>query len=232
MRTVVVLQALPHAAQAVQHKTVQSAELRTKILARLARTLGGGHRDTDADNGVGQGGVESQQRRITAHKARHNDAYDDRNADGRDRVGVENFQQFNVGGQHGNQVALVAAFQLCGGQLAQHAKDLVADEGQQLEGNKMVAALLGVVQHAAGYGQNRQQNTYGAKGNRRGGQQRVQQRIDAQNRDKDSAKKARHTKQNGAYHDRGQRLDQPHKAAHDVEIAARAFVFHHCAPFP
>ena len=46
-------------------------------------------------------------------------------------MGVENFQQFNVGGQHGNQVALVAAFQLRRGQLAQHAKDLVSDEGQQ-----------------------------------------------------------------------------------------------------
>ena len=82
-----------------------------------------------------------------------------------DRVRVKNLQQLNVSGQHGDQVALVAALQLGGGQLAQHAKDLVPDERQQLERNKMVAALLRVVEHAAGHGQNRQQNTGGFENN-------------------------------------------------------------------
>lgn len=62
---------------------------------------------------------------------------------------VKDLQQLNVGGQYSNQVALVAALQLGGGQTAQHAKDLVPDECQQLEGDKVVAALLRVVEHAA-----------------------------------------------------------------------------------
>ena len=59
---------------------------------------------------------------------------------------VKNLQQLNVRSQHGNQVALVAALQLGGGQLAQHAKDLVPDERQQLERNKMVASLLRIAE--------------------------------------------------------------------------------------
>ena len=43
---------------------------------------------------------------------------------------VKNLQQLNVRSQHGDQVALVAALQLGGGQLAQHAKDLVPENAQ------------------------------------------------------------------------------------------------------
>ena len=216
MHAVVVLQALPHATQAVQHKAVQRAELRAEALARFACALSGSHGHTDADDGVGQRGVQPQRRCVAAHKAGHDDAYDDRDADGRDRVRVKNLQQLNVRGQHGNQVALVAALQLGGGQLAQHAKDLVPDERQQLERNKMVAALLRVVQHAAGHGQNRQQNTGGFEHNGHRKMQAVQQRIHPQNRDEDGAEKARYAQQNGADHDWGERAYQPNKAVHDV----------------
>ena len=232
VRAVVVLQALPHAAQTVQHKAVQRAELRAEALARFARTSGGCHGHADADDRIGQRRVQSQCGCIAAHKASHNDTYDDGNADGRDRVRVKNLQQLNVRGQHGDQVALVAALQLGRGQLAQHAKDLVPDERQQLERNKMVAALLRVVQHAAGHGQNRQQNTSGSEHNGHRKMQAVQQRIHAQNRDEDGAEEARHAQKHGADHDRGERAYQPYKAAHDVEIAAGTFVFHHCASFP
>ena len=129
---------------------------------------------------------------------------------------VKDLQQLNVGGQHGDQVALVAAFQLRGGELAQHAKDLVPDERQQLERNKMVAALLRVVEHAAGHGQNRQQNTGGFEHNGHRKMQAVQQRIHAQNRDEDGAEKARYAQKHGADHDRGERAYQPYKAVHDV----------------
>ena len=232
MRAVVVLQALPHATQTVQHKAVQRAELRAEALTRFARTSGGCHGYADADDRIGQRRVQPQRGYIAAHKARHNDTYDDGNADGRDRVRVKNLQQLNVRGQHGDQVALVAALQLGGGQLAQHAKDLVPDERQQLERNKMVAALLCVVEHAAGYGQNRQQNTGGFENNGHRKMQAVQQRIHTQNRDEDGAEKARYAQQNGADHDWGERAYQPNKAVHDVEIAASTFVFHHCASFP
>ena len=145
---------------------------------------------------------------------------------------VKDLQQLNVGGQYSNQVALVAALQLGGGQTAQHAKDLVPDECQQLEGDKVIAALLRVVEHAAGHGQNRQQHTDCAQRNRRGGQQGVQQRINAQNRDEDGAEEARHAQQHGADHNRRQRLYQTNKTAHDIKIAACTFVFHHCVSFP
>ena len=159
---------------------------------------------------------KAKQRVIMPDEQTHDEREQRRDGRGRDRVRVKNLQQLNVSGQHGDQVALVAALQLGGGQLAQHAKDLVPDERQQLERNKMVAALLRVVQHAAGHGQNRQQNTGGFEHNGHRKVQAVQQRIHTQNRDEDGAEKARYAQQNGADHDRGERAYQPNKAVHDV----------------
>ena len=60
-------------------------------------------------------------------------------------MSVEHFQQLDVRRQHGDQIAAVAALQFSRGQLAQRAEDLIPDEGQQLKGDKMIAALLGIV---------------------------------------------------------------------------------------
>ena len=144
---------------------------------------------------------------------------------------VKNLQQLNVSGQHGDQVALVAALQLGGGQLAQHAKDLVPDERQQLECNKMVAALLRVVQHAAGHGQNRQQNAGGLSttGTENA---RLSSSAYTPRTGMKMAQRKPATPSRTAQTMTGARGVPAYKAAHYVEIAAGTFVFHHCASFP
>ncbi len=76
----------------------------------------------------------------------------DRDADGRNGVGIEHLQRFDVGGDQGDQVTAVTALQLCRGQAAQRAEHLIPDEGQQLEGDIVVGGLLCVAQNAAQQG--------------------------------------------------------------------------------
>ena len=92
-----------------------------------------------------------------AHKARHADDADARDADGRNGVGIEHLQRFNVRGDHRNNGALLPGFQLGRAETAQRREDLVAQHRQQTEGNVVVAVLLGkpeqAAQHAATDGQ-------------------------------------------------------------------------------
>ena len=110
------------------------------------------------------------------------------------------------------------------GQPARRTEDLIPDEGQQLKGDKMIAALLGIVQHAAGDGQHRQQQANGAKADGHAGQNAVQQRVGAQHGDKNGAEEACHAQQHGGHHHGGQRLDQPHQTPHNGQIAAGLFL--------
>ena len=84
-----------------------------------------------------------------AHKARHADDADARDADGRNGVGIEHLQRFDIGGDERDQVTAVTAFQLCRGQTAQGTEHLIADQGQQLEGDIVIGRLLCVTQNAA-----------------------------------------------------------------------------------
>ena len=133
---------------------------------------------------------------------------------------VEHLQQLDIRRQHGDQVAAVAALQLGGGQPAQRTKHFIADECQQFKGNKMVAALLGIVQHAARDGQHRQQQADRTKADGHAGQHTIQQRVSAQHRNENSAEEARHAQQHGSGHHGGQRFYQADQAAHHSQIAA------------
>ena len=59
----------------------------------------------------------------------------------------DSLQRFDVGGDERDQVAAVTAFQLCRGQTAQRPEYLIADQGQQLEGDIVIGRLLCVTQN-------------------------------------------------------------------------------------
>ena len=64
-------------------------------------------------------------------------------------MGVEYLQRFNVGGNHGDDRALLLALQLCGAKRAQCAENLIAQHRQQPECNVVVAVLLKKTQNTA-----------------------------------------------------------------------------------
>lgn len=61
---------------------------------------------------------------------------------------IEHLQQLDVGGDDADEIALVLALQLGRAELAQSGKDLVPDQCQQLEGDKVVAGLLCITKQA------------------------------------------------------------------------------------
>lgn len=79
----------------------------------------------------------------------HDEREQRRDGRGRDRVRVEDLEQLNVRRDDGDEVAAVAALELRGAETAQCAEDLVADQRKQLEGDEVVAGLLGVAEDAA-----------------------------------------------------------------------------------
>ena len=82
----------------------------------------------------------------SADKKTENDRKKNGNQNGGDRVGVKNLQKLDVGGDNRNKVALVLALKLCGAKPAQRDKDLFSYKRQKLEGDKVVAGLLGIAQ--------------------------------------------------------------------------------------
>ena len=133
-------------------------------------------------------------------------------------MGVKDLQQLDVRGDHRDQVAFVPTIQLGGGQAAQRAEYLIPDEGQQLEGNVVVAGLLGVAQHAAG----QRKHTHAGKQHAQSGQTRAAQSLHdgqaAEDGNELGAQKARHAHGNGKGHKAHQRFDQPHEPEHYRQI--------------
>ena len=83
------------------------------------------------------------------HKAEHAGGHKNRNADGGDGVGIEHLQRFNVRGDHGDDGALLLAFQLGRAECAQRAENLVPQHRQQPKRNVVVAVLLKKAQDTA-----------------------------------------------------------------------------------
>ena len=121
---------------------------------------------------------------ITADEQAHNQAHDGGNGNGRDGVGVEYLQQFNVRGNYGNQIAFIPALQLGGGQSAQSGKDLISDKSQQFKGDKMVASLLGIAKDATGHGKQSHAQEQKAKAGCRAYVQDAHHGISCKNGDK------------------------------------------------
>lgn len=62
---------------------------------------------------------------------------------------VKYLQKLNIRSDYGNKVAPVSALQLCGAELAQGVKHLLAYQCKQLERYKMIAGLLGIAKPAS-----------------------------------------------------------------------------------
>ena len=86
---------------------------------------------------------------IASNKEDHNQRCQKRDGNGRDRMGIKNFQKLNIRRDDRNKISLVSAFQFCRAKTLQSRKNLVADNCQKLKGNKMVAVLLDIMQHTA-----------------------------------------------------------------------------------
>ena len=55
---------------------------------------------------------------------------------------VEHFQRFDIRSGHGDDAALLLAFELCGAKHAERPENFVAQHRQQFEGDIVVAVLL------------------------------------------------------------------------------------------
>ena len=162
-----------------------------------------------------------------AHKARHADDADARDADGRNGVGIEHLQRLDVGRDERDQVAAVTAFQLCRGQTAQGTEHLIADQGQQLEGDIVVGCLLCVTQNAAQQGKH--QNT--CKGcahgfERTGKAQRTQDAKTAEDGNEGGTEVACHTHHDRCQHNGQHGLYQYDQPSHNGKRAAMIALVH------
>ena len=64
---------------------------------------------------------------------------------------VEHFQRFDIRSDHGDDAALLLAFELGGAEHAERAEDLVTQHRQQFEGDIVIAILFEITQTAAHY---------------------------------------------------------------------------------
>ena len=120
----------------------------------------------------------------------------------------EHFEQFDIARDDGNQIALIPALKLCRAEFSQNRKDLMADNGQDAEGNVVVTVLLAVVQDAA---RKRKHQDYGKELLRRAAEQHrkpprnfaardrcepLDHAVAAEYRDENGAEKTEHAEQN------------------------------------
>ncbi len=197
-----VLQNFRQTTQTVQHKPGQGACLVAQ--PQPVGTAGPGYRQRhpDAHHGVGGQCQRSQQRVKAADESGENGAEEHRDKHRRDGVGVEHLQQLNVRGDDGDQIPLLPPFQLGRGQPPQGAEDLVPQQGQQLEGNEMIAGLLTVAQRRPQY------------------RQHPQDAVAAQHRQKGGAEVADQPHGDSQRHISGQRPHQTHEPGHHGESAS------------
>ena len=143
-----VLQGLGEPAQAVQHKAGELAALAADLLPHISAPAGGQPGDQNSHHAMGEKRKDAQDRVIAPQKYSDQRRIQRRNADGGDGVGVEHLQQFNVRGDDTDEVPFVLALKLGGAQAAQDVKDAIPQQGQQLEGDKVVAGLFPIAQCA------------------------------------------------------------------------------------
>ena len=121
------LDSLGCAAQTVEHKGTQLTGALAALAAGGAACLGRGQGQQHAQDRVGHErdarelGVYSQQKAL-----KHNGA-DQSYGNGRDGVRVEDLEQLDIRGDQAHELALAAALELGGGELAQGAKHQVAN---------------------------------------------------------------------------------------------------------
>ena len=149
-------------------------------------------------------------------------------------MGIEHLQRFDIGGDERDQVTAVTAFQLCRGQTAQGAEHLVADQGQQLEGDIVVGCLLCIAQNTAQQGKHQNACKGRAHGFERTGKtQRTQDAKAAKDRNEGGAEMACHTHHDRCQHDGQHGLYQHDQPPHNGKGAAAIDLIHiRHPPFP
>ena len=135
---------LVQTAHVVEHLVVEARGFLADAGAKPAHGLGEEFRQHDADDQMrdqqfdGDGGVQREQRDRVDDRGHYGD--DDR----RDGVREEDLQQFDVGGDQRDQVALAFAGQFGGRETAQRGECLRPEQREQPEGHVVVHVLLGV----------------------------------------------------------------------------------------
>ena len=167
---------------------------------------------------------------VAADEAAENHREQQRDGCGRDGVRIKDFQKLDIGGNDRNQVALVAPFEFGGAEAAQRAKDVIANQCQELEGDKVVAGLLRIAE-AAAY-QRKHQHADKDRRERKGSSelQQVEHSVAAEDRDEARAEMPHQTHQDRQSHTAGQRLDQADQPEHDGKAAAFLLRVHAFAP--
>ena len=97
-------------------------------------------------------GDDQRQRHPGAQRGRHDDVDDGGGhgyGHGADGMREEDFEQFHVGGEHGDEVALALAGELGRSEAAKGGESLGAEEREQVEGHVVVQILLNVARQAA-----------------------------------------------------------------------------------
>ena len=117
-------------ANAFQHISGQFAGLAPQVVTQGAAAFGNDEGQRHAHTDESRQRKQAQAPMETADKDHHDDLHQESNADGRNGVGVEYFQQFHVRRDQGNQIAFVPPFQLGRAQAAQGLKHFIPDDSQ------------------------------------------------------------------------------------------------------
>ena len=164
-------------------------------------------------------------------------------------MGIKHFQQFNVGGDHRDQISLIPPFQLRRTELPERCEHLMTDDRQQLERDKMIAVLLPIVEdppHHRHHDQRDEQSLrlhpqkrISAQGRKSQShclhgrlQKDVHQSVPRQDRQEDRAQIPDRPKHNSQQHHRQERLHQADQPPHDPDAASSLICIHADASFP
>ena len=144
-------------------------------------------------------------------------------------MGVEHLQQFDVRGDDGDEVAPVPALQFGGAETAQSPEHLVPDEGQQLEGDEVVAGLLGVAEQPPHQRKQQHADEYRRQGDGRLEAQQVEDGKAPENGDERRTEVAHQSHEDGEDHVPAQGFHQSDELCHDGKTAP---LFHSAASSP
>ena len=139
--------------------------------------------------------------RVRPDEAQHDDRGRERDEGGRERVRVEHLEQLDVGGDERHQVALPLAFELGGGEARHRAEHPVAHQGEDLEGQVVVAQLLAVAQGPAHEAADRDERAHRAERDDAPRPRDVHDAVGGKHREEYGRTEAQHAEHDSENHD-------------------------------
>ena len=144
---------------------------------------------------------------------------------------VEHFQRFNVRSDHGDDTALLLAFQLCRTEHAERTENLIAQHRQQFKCDIMVGILFQIPQSATDdtaangkpYYPAPREGNFGAQAQN---SERLCNARCARDRNAHCRDKPDRAIDDGKDHDIRQRTEQDDEARHDLCAASAKFCLH------